>query len=140
MIKLKTLLPEDINNTNIDLPANEFELSSLSFDTVINNFPADYKDIQFNRMQPDGKEGPYYSDSVAFPNANDSSTKIGDLKSFEDWKKESLRKFGNDTKILLDPDAVWFDKVKVKSDEFDTQKDAADTAKASMLKQWGTTT
>ena len=64
MIKLKTLLPEDINNTNIDLPANEFELSSLSFDTVINNFPADYKDIQFNRMQPDGKEGPYYRDGL----------------------------------------------------------------------------
>ena len=125
---------------NIDLPANEYDLKMLTFDDVIRNFPSDYKNVQFNRIQPDGTKGPYYKDSVAFPTDGDSSDKIGDLSDFENWKQRSLSKFGNDTKIFLDPDAEWFDKVKIQSDKFDKQSNTATQAKSSMLNQWGTTT
>ena len=131
---------DSTDSNNIDLPANEYNLKMLTFDDVIRNFPADYKNIQFNRMQPDGNKGPYYKDSVAFSTGGGSSVKIGDLSEFEYWKQQSLSKFGNDTKIFLDPDAEWFNKVKIQSDKFDKQSNTATQAKSSMLNQWGTTT
>ena len=124
----------NLGSENVDLPTNSYNLKMLSFDDVIRNFPADYKNIQFNRMQPDGKEGPYYEDSVAFPVDGDTSDKIGDLSDFEIWKKNSLRKFGNGTIIVLDPDAVWFDKVKIQSDKFNKSADATTSATNSFLK------
>lgn len=123
----------NLGSENVDLPTNSYNLKMLSFDDVIRNFPADYKNIQFNRMQPDGKEGPYYEDSVAFPIDGDTSDKISDLSEFETWKKNTLRKFGNDTIILLDPDAKWFDKVKIQSDKFNKLVNTTIRAKASNL-------
>ena len=49
-------------------------LKDLTFDKVTNIFSDDYKDIQFIRKQPDGKEGPYYRDAINFPNPDDTST------------------------------------------------------------------
>ena len=129
----------NIGSGNVDLPANSYNLKMLSFDDVIRTFPGDYKNVQFNRMQPDGKTGPYYEDSVAFPTDSDSSDKIGDLSDFENWKKPMLSKYGNDTTIILDPDAKWFDKVKIQSDKFNKQSNSASSAKSSTLNQWGTT-
>jgi len=144
MIKLKDILREVINpfdklggtydsgnpgseqnpKDNVNIPALEFNLKDLTFDDVLKSFPGDYKDEQFSRTQPNGQEGPYYRDSVAFPNLSAASTRIGDLVSFEDWKKEFLRDFG-DSIILLDPDAEWFDKVKIKNDKFNQHKNTS---------------
>ena len=127
MIKLKDILPEAFQNydsNNIDLPALEFNLKDLTFDDVLKSFPGEYKDEQFSRNQPNGQEGPYYRDSVSFPNLVAAMTNIGDLSSFEDWKKEFLRNFG-DSIILLDPDADWFDKVKIKNDKFNQHKNTS---------------
>ena len=122
MIKLKDLLSEQDINNNVNIPALEFDLKDLTFDDVLKSFPGDYKNEIFSRTQLDGKKGPYYRDSVAFPKAGNGMHQVGDLSSFEDWKKEFLTKFGESI-ILLDPDAEWFDKVKVKNDKFDQQSD-----------------
>jgi hypothetical protein len=115
-------------------------LKDLTFDMVTNIFSDDYKDIQFTRKQPDGKEGPYYRDGLSFPNPSDASSVIGDMKSLEDWKEKTKRRFGN-VNIILNPDAEeHWEKVKVDDERFTQDKQSADAAKMDMLKQWGTTT
>ena len=85
---------------------------------VVNTFSDDYKDVQFTRKQPDGKDGPYYRDAVNFPNADDTSTKIGDMSAFKDWKDKTMKKFGN-VSIKLDPkEDIWFNKVKIIDKKF----------------------
>ena len=98
-------------------------LKDLTFDKVTNIFSDDYKDIQFTRKQPDGKEGPYYRDAINFPNPDDTSTEIGDMGSFENWKNETMKRFGN-VSIKLDPKSdIWFNKVKIIDDTFKDTKD-----------------
>ncbi len=118
----------------------EFTLDQLKFDLLVKTFPRNYNQVHFTRMQPDGKEGPYYKDAVTFPNPNDASSVIGDMESLEDWKDQTKRRFGN-VKIILNPDAKesW-EKVKIEDDKFTQDKQDADSAKMDMLKQWGTTT
>jgi hypothetical protein len=118
----------------------EFTLDQLKFDLLVKTFPKNYNQVHFTRMQPDGKEGPYYKDAITFPNPNDASSVIGDMESLEDWKDQTKRRFGN-VKIILNPDAKesW-EKVKIEDDKFSQDKQDADSAKMDMLKQWGTTT
>ncbi len=118
----------------------EFTLDQLKFDLLVKTFPRNYNQVHFTRMQPDGKEGPYYKDAVTFPNPNDASSVIGDMESLEDWKDQTKRRFGN-VKIILNPDAKesW-ENVKIEDDKFTQDKQDADSAKMDMLKQWGTTT
>ena len=118
----------------------EFTLDQLKFDLLVKTFPKNYNQVHFTRMQPDGKEGPYYKDAVTFPNPNDASSVIGDMESLEDWKDQTKRRFGN-VKIILNPDAKesW-EKVKIEDDKFAQDKKDSDSAKMDMLKQWGTTT
>tara|TARA_Y100000389_G_C17383806_1_gene475857 strand:+ start:651 stop:1181 length:531 start_codon:yes stop_codon:yes gene_type:complete len=118
----------------------EVKLDQLKFDELTKMFPKHYNDVHFTRMQPDGKEGPYYRDALIFPTPSDSSSVIGDMEALEDWKDKTKRRFGNVT-VILDPDAKerW-DMVKVEDDKFSQDKQNADSAKMSMLKQWGTTT
>ena len=93
-------------------------LKDLTFNMVVNTFSDNYKDVQFTRKQPDGKDGPYYRDAVNFPNADDTSTKIGDMSAFKDWKDKTMKKFGN-VSIKLDPkEDIWFNKVKIIDKKF----------------------
>lgn len=125
---------------NVNLNYKELTLDQLKFDLLVKTFPKNYNQVHFTRMQPDGKEGPYYKDAVTFPNPNDTSTVIGDMESLEDWKDKTKRRFGN-VKIILNPEAdVHWEKVKIEDDKFDQDKQDADAAKMDMLKQWGTTT
>ena len=166
MIKLKSLLPEqqlpDASATdlaqglnrdpmtgnplpggaggNINLDYKEIKLDQLKFDDLVKLFrPKDYfNDIHFNRTQPNGQEGPYYRDGLSFPNPSDVSSVIGDMKSLEDWKEKTKRRFGN-VNIILNPDAEeHWEKVKVDDERFTQDKQSADAAKMDMLKQWGT--
>ena len=118
----------------------EVRLDQLKFDDLVKIFRVkDYfNDIHFNRMQPDGKEGPYYRDGLSFPNPNDTSSTVADMKSLENWKERTKRRFGN-IKIILDPDAEeHWEKVKIEDDKFDQDKKDADQAKMDTLKSWGT--
>lgn len=119
----------------------EVRLDQLKFDNLVKIFRVkDYfNDIHFNRMQPDGKEGPYYRDGLSFPNPNDTSSTVADMKSLENWKERTKRRFGN-IKIILDPDAEeHWEKVKIEDDKFSQDKKDSDQAKMDTLKSWGTT-
>tara|TARA_R110000851_G_scaffold279473_1_gene432736 strand:- start:3616 stop:4137 length:522 start_codon:yes stop_codon:yes gene_type:complete len=119
----------------------EVRLDQLKFDDLVKIFRVkDYfNDIHFNRMQPDGKEGPYYRDGLSFPNPNDTSSTVADMKSLENWKERTKRRFGN-IKIILDPDAEeHWEKVKIEDDKFSQDKKDSDQAKMDTLKSWGTT-
>ena len=122
----------------VNLNYKEVQLDQLKFDLLVKAFPKNYNQVHFTRMQPDGKEGPYYKDAVTFPNANDASSVIGDMESLEDWKDQTKRRFGNVT-IILDPAAEnsW-DMVKVEDDKFSQDKKDSDQAKMDTLKSWGT--
>ena len=119
----------------------EVRLDQLKFDDLVKIFRVkDYfNDIHFNRMQPDGKEGPYYRDGLSFPNPNDTSSIIGDMKSLENWKERTKRRFGN-IKIILNPDAEeHWEKIKIVDNKFSQDKKDADQAKMDTLRSWGTT-
>ena len=90
-------------------------------------------------MQPDGKEGAFYRDGLSFPNPSDASSVIGDMKSFEDWKQETKRRYGN-VKVILDPNAKeHWEKVQVDDARFTQDKKQAGDAKMNVLQQFGTT-
>ena len=117
----------------------EFTLDQLKFDLLVKTFPKNYNQVHFTRMQPDGKEGPYYKDAITFPNPNDASSVIGDMESLEDWKDQTKRRFGN-VKIILNPEAEnHWEKVKIEDNKFDQDKRDSDQAKMDTLKSWGTT-
>ena len=125
---------------NINLNYKEIKLDQLKFDELTKMFPKHYNQVHFTRMQPDGKEGPYYRDALSFPTPSDASKVIGDMEALEDWKDQTKRRFGN-VAVILDPDAEnsW-DMVKIEDDKFSQDKKQASDAKMDMLKQWGTTT
>lgn len=125
---------------NINLDYKEIKLDQLKFDDLIKLFrPKDYfNDVHFNRTQPNGQEGPYYRDGLSFPNPSDASSIIGDMKSLEDWKEKTKRRFGN-VKVILNPNAKeHWEKVQVDDERFTQDRKDADQAKMDMLKQWGT--
>ena len=125
----------------VNLDYKQVQLDQLKFDDVVKLFkPKDYfNDIHFTRMQPDGKEGPFYRDGLSFPNPSDASSVIGDMKSFEDWKQETKRRYGN-VKVILDPNAKeHWEKVQVDDARFTQDKKQAGDAKMNVLQQFGTT-
>jgi len=138
MTDLAQGLDRDPATGQLNTKQQELTLDQLKFDELTKMFPKHYNDVHFTRMQPDGKEGPYYRDALIFPNPNDTSSVIGDMESLEDWKDKTKRRFGN-IKVILDPDAKerW-DMVKVEDDKFDQDKAIADRSKAAAMKQWGT--
>jgi len=125
---------------NINSNYKELSLDQLKFDDIVKMFRVKdyYNDVHFNRMQPDGKEGPYYRDGLSFPNPSDASSIVADMKSLENWKEKTKRRFGN-VKVILDPDAEeHWEKVKVDDERFTQDQKDANDAKMDMLKQWGT--
>ena len=125
----------------VNLNYREVNLDQLKFDDLVKLFrPKDYfNDVHFNRTQPDGQDGPFYRDGLSFPNPSDASSVIGDMKSLEDWKEKTKRRFGN-VKIILNPDAEeHWEKVKVDDARFLQDKQTADAAKMNVLQQFGTT-
>ena len=93
------------------------KLDDLTFDMLVNVFTDDYKNIQFTRKQPDGKEGNYYRDSITL-----DGTSIGDASALETAKAEIKRNYGN-VDILLKPEEnMWFNKTKIVDDKYDMDK------------------
>ena len=69
---------------------------------------------------------------VAFPNPNDSSRMVRNERDLEDWKSETKNRFGN-IRVFFDPNAVWYDQVKIKDKEFNKDKEMSTQAKAAFL-------
>ena len=110
-------------------------LNDLTFDMVTDTFKDKYQKVHFTRMQPDGKEGPSYKDAVHFPNPSDSLTLITDLKSFENWKEGTLQRYGKVNIELFPEENVWFDKVKIKDEQFQKDKDDYVQAKGNWIEK-----
>jgi len=134
-------LDRDPATGQLNSKQKELTLDQLKFDDLVKMFRVkDYfNDLHFNRMQQDGKEGPYYRDGLSFPNPNDTSSIVADMKSLENWKEKTKRRFGN-IKIILDPDAEeHWEKIKIVDNKFSQDKKDADQAKMDTLRSWGTT-
>ena len=69
---------------------------------------------------------------VASPNPNDSSRMVRNERDLEDWKSETKNRFGN-IRVFFDPNAVWYDQVKIKDKEFNKDKEMSIQAKAAFL-------
>jgi hypothetical protein len=109
---------EDLRLDPEDGVVDEVELEDLDFETLKAAFPKFYQNEKFTRTQPNGEEGPYYSDSISFPNLDDSTMEIGDPSALEDWKDKVSRRFGNVEIEFNDEAENWFDRVKIYDDAF----------------------
>ena len=85
-------LDRDPATGQLNSKQKELSIDQLKFDELVKIFRVkDYfNDVHFNRMQPDGKEGPYYRDGLSFPNPNDTSSIVADMKSLENWKENLI--------------------------------------------------
>ena len=89
-----------------------YTLDKLTFDIVKQFFPKERE--------------------IAFPNADDTSRLVSNEKDLEDWKSETKNRFGN-IKVFFNPNAVWYDQVKIKDKEFNKEKDSYMQGKAAFL-------
>ena len=126
---------EDLRLDPEDGVVDEIELEDLDFETLKSFFPKFYQNEKFTRTQPNGEEGPYYSDSISFPNLDDSTMEIGDASALEDWKDKVLRRFGNVEIEFNDEAKNSFDRVFVHSDDFNDARDGFIRGKKSAMKR-----
>ena len=124
---------EDLRLDPEDGVVDEIELEDLDFETLKSFFPKFYQNEKFTRTQPNGEEGSYYSDSISFPNLDDSSMEIGDSSALEDWKDKVLRRFGNVEIVFNDEAKNSFDRVFVSDDDFNDARDEFIKGKMSAL-------
>ena len=118
---------EDLLNLNeIDLGSSmlyegiKMKLKDLTFDKVKELFPDRYKKPKNEEGDPSDKYYSYY-DSINFPNPDDSLTTVEHSNMLDYWKETTFEKYGN-VDIELNPDEVWFNKVKILDDEFEKDK------------------
>lgn len=124
---------EDYDFDPEDGVVDEIELEDLDFKTLKAAFPKFYQKVKFTRTQPNGEEGSYYSDSISFPNLDDSTMEIGDSSALEDWKDKVLRRFGNVEIVFNDEAKNHFDRVFVSDDAFNDARDGFIRKKMSGL-------
>ena len=74
---------------------------------------------------------------ITFPNADDSSRNVFDERDLEEWKAMTRSRFGN-VRISFDPNAVWYDQVKIEDEKFNRDKEAYIQNKAAAMDKWGT--
>ena len=90
----------------------EYPLDELTFDIVKQFFPKERE--------------------IAFPNTDDTSRLVSNERDLEDWKSETKNKFGN-VRIFFNPNAVWYDQVKIKDEKFNKAKDSFRKGKQAFL-------
>ena len=66
------------------------------------------------------------------PNPDDSSRGINREGDWEDWKANTMEKWG-DVEVVLNPTAHWFAKVKIVDPAFNKRKDDYSAAKGAWL-------
>ena len=108
-----------------------FNLKDLTFDQVKDSFPKFYQQPR-NKDNDPSDEYYSYRDAITFPNPNDSQTSVSHRNGFNSWKDNTLERYG-DVELEFDPDAVWFDRVKLIDDEFSKDKEQFNKSKQSFL-------
>jgi len=125
------LNPDDLYEDKIkDLSLEEIatELGYLNESIGVN-----LKDLTFDMVTKVFKDEYENKNPIAFPNADDSLLRVRNESDFNNWKANTMEKFGN-VQVQLKPEAdVWFDKVKIMGDEFKAAQDKSDTAKQSFI-------
>jgi len=105
----------------------------ITFEMIKKTFFRYYKNVKFTRPQTDE---PYYSDSVSFPNWDDSSTSIADESAWQKWREEIMNSYGN-VKIQLNPGADGFDVkyAEILDDKFNQERDKFGKGKAASIQR-----
>jgi len=112
---------------------NTYLIEDLTFEMIKKTFFRYYKNVKFTRPQTDE---PYYSDSVSFPNWDDSSTPIADESAWQKWREEIMNSYGN-VKIQLNPGADGFDVkyAEILDDKFNQERDKFGKGKAASIQR-----
>jgi hypothetical protein len=108
------------------------KLKNLTFDKVKETFTDDYKHPKSPEKDP-SDEYYSYSDSISFPNPDDSLTVVEHENMFNYWKEGTLRKFGNVIIELNPEEDVWFNKVKIIDDKFLKDKESFNKGKQAWI-------
>ena len=73
------------------------------------------------------------SNRISFPNPDDSLTGVGNERDWEDWKKNTMKRYG-DVELEMDPNnSMWFRRVKINDDKFKKDKDQFIKGKQSFI-------
>jgi SHS2 domain-containing protein len=109
----------------------KINLKDLTFDQVKASFHNFYqKPIDIDRDPSD--EYYSYTDAINFPNPDDSLTTINNRGAFNYWKNNTLERYG-DVELEFNPEAVWFDRVKLIDDKFKQDKEQYTKAKQAWM-------
>ena len=78
--------------------------------------------IKLSDLDYDAVEYIFGSESVSFPKPSDEMRGVRNESDLEDWKKETMERYG-DVEVELDPNAsAWFDKVKINDKKLNDDK------------------
>lgn len=78
--------------------------------------------IKLSDLDYDAVEYIFGSESVSFPKPSDAMRGVRNESDLEDWKKETMERYG-DVEVELDPNAsAWFNKVKINDKKFNDDK------------------
>jgi len=78
--------------------------------------------IKLSDLDYDAVEYIFGSESVSFPKPSDGMRGVRNKSDLEDWKKETMERYG-DVEVELDPNAsAWFNKVKINDKKFNDDK------------------
>ena len=125
---------EDLTFEPEDDYVDEVELKDLDFETLKAAFPKFYQKVKFTRTQPNGEEGPYYSDSISFPKLDDSTMEIPDESALETYKDYMKSKGFGDVQMEFNDEAKnQNSRVFIHSDDFNDTRDAFIRGKMNAL-------
>ena len=109
----------------------KISLKDLTFDQVKNSFSNFYQKPIDNDRDP-SDEYYSYADTINFPNPDDSLTTINNKGTFNYWKNKTLERYG-DVELEFNPEAVWFDRVKLIDDKFKQDKERHSKVKQAWI-------
>jgi len=75
------------------------------------------------------------SNRISFPNPDDSLRAVGNERDWEDWKKNTMERYG-DVELEMDPNnSMWFRRVKINDKKFNDDKNSYTQAKSKALER-----
>jgi len=78
--------------------------------------------IKLSDLDYDAVEYIFGDGSISFPKSSDEMRGVRNESDLEDWKKETMERYG-DVEVELDPNAsAWFNKVKINDKKFNDDK------------------
>lgn len=126
---LETCDYEGLNETEMTEP-NGIEGMDILKHEPISNLPDTRAEVDWKNR------GSVYLSSL---DTSDSSTHMLSKEDIVNYIEMFNQKYGEDPIFTLNPNAPWFDKVKIINTTFNKERDRYTDIKAATLKSWGTT-